>query len=307
MTPGRTFLFGDYNQAESRVVAWKGPVPKLKQWYAEGVDVHTYVCRLIARVIQENKILTPKELFLGKSHGEYGSGDEERELAKRTVHAYNYGMGAAKFGLIVKLPETFAKTLLGIYANLFPEIKANYHAWVESCIRRTRTIWMPEPVRFRKVFYDQFDDELLRSAYSCYPQCTVGAMLGRTIRICGTIFKNDLDECLKDQWCAWYGAENWDRWRLLRDRGDQSPQAVRWGGMDIRLDVHDAGGISIPQDEDLIRWAALTWKHVAETPIRVHNNEWMVIPVDFKRGRSWGAEDLTKYVPDAAPRQAPAA
>ena len=295
MTAPRVWLFADYNQAESRVVAWRGPVPRLKQWYTEGVDVHSYVCRLIARVIQENHIATPNNLFHGKLWDQYGKGDEERELAKRTVHAYNYGMGVAKFALITGLSEQFAAILLRIYSTLFPEIKSNYHAWVESCIRKNHTIWMPEPVRFRKIFYDVIDDELMRSAYSCYPQCTVGAMLTRTIGHCARIFREDYANEFKDQWCAWYGSVHWNDWCRLRDADVRSPKAILWGGMDIRLNVHDAGGISIPNDPDLIRWAATLWKMVAETSIQISNNETLVIPVDFKIGATWASDDLKDY------------
>jgi hypothetical protein len=297
----RVWLFADYNQAESRVVAWKGPVPKLKQWYSEGVDVHAHVCRLIAKVIQENKIQTPtnigtgKPLFWNKYHMEYEKGDEEREISKRVVHAYNYGMGAGKMSIIVNVSEQFAEILLKIYSVLFPEIKTNYHTWVESCIRKERTIWMPKPVRFRKVFWDLVDDELMRSAYSCYPQCTIGAMLTRTIGICSNIFLEDKNEELREQWCAWYGKENWNTWRLLRDAHTRSPRTILWSGMDIRLNVYDAGGISIPDDSDLINWAARTWKYHAETPIAVHENETMVVPVDFKVGKTWSADDLKDY------------
>jgi hypothetical protein len=289
------WLFGDYNQAESRVVAWKGPVPKLKQWYSDGVDVHSYVCRLIAKVIQENNIQTPGMLFRGKSHDTYGKGDEERELAKRTVHAYNYGMGVGKFSIITGLSEQFATILLKVYGTLFPEIKSGYHAWVEQSIRKDRTIWMPEPVRFRKIFYDIVNDELMRSAFSCYPQCTVAGLLNRTIAICATIFLHDHNEEFREQWYTWYGKENWERWRVLRGKGVKTPQAILWGGMDIRLNVHDAGGLALPNDPDLIKWASKTWKAVAETPIQVRENETMIIPVDFKIGATWGSDDLKDY------------
>jgi hypothetical protein len=296
MTAPRVWLFADYNQAESRVVAWKGPVPKLKQWYSEGVDVHVYVCRLIARTIQENKIQTPmnvdQPLFKGKHWQDFGRGDEEREISKRTVHAYNYGMGAGKFAIITGLTEEFATILLKIYSALFPEIRSNYHTWVESCIRKNRTIWMPEPVRFRKVFYDIIDDELMRSAYSCYPQCTVASMLNRTIATCCNIFRNDVKEELKDQWKAWYGEENWSKWCHLRDKGTRSPNAILWGGMDVRLNVHDAGGISLPDDSDLVQWVIKIWRETAETPIHISETERLVIPVDFKIGKTWGADDL---------------
>lgn len=301
----RIWLFGDYNQAEVRVVAWKAPVPKLRARFESGLDVHNYVCSLIAKVIQENKIQTPinvdtgKPLFNSKPPEEYKKGDEERELSKRAVHAYDYGMGAEKFGLIANIPESLAEIILKIYGALFPEIKGKYHVWVENCLRRGGDIWMPDPVKFRKRFYGRPDDpNVIRSAYSCYPQCTVASMLNRTISICSNIFKNDEECTLREQWEAWYGADNWDAWRKLRDSGIRSPRAILWGGMDIRLNVHDAGGLSVPNDPDLLRWAATTWKKIGETPIQInpgHPEDDLVIPIDFKVGPTWGSSDLKDY------------
>ena len=277
------------------MVAWKGPVKRLKQWYIEGLDVHLKVCQDIARVVQESKITIASGMFTKKHWSEYSKDDIERYTAKRTVHANNYGMGKSKFALITNLQEEHAEVLQRIYFTLFPEVKSKYQKWVEDCIKRTRTIWMPPPVKFRKIFYDIVDDELLRSAYSCYPQCTVSAMLNRTLTACCNIFAEDKNEKLKDQWCAWYGKDNWDHWRAARDADKRDPQSVLWRGMDIRLNVHDAGGISVPNDADMVRWAAHAWRASAETPIHIDETTNLVIPVDFKTGPTWG--DLHDYKP----------
>lgn len=212
------------------------------------------------------------------------------------VHAYNYGMGADKMALITGVTVEFAQILLKIYGTLFPEIKTNYHRWVEDCLKRNRTIQMPDPVAFRKIFWDDVrKDEVIRSAYSCWPQCTIGSMLKRTISITSRIFKEDEDGQYREQWCAWYGEDNWDEWRKLRASNDRSPKAILWSGFDVRLNVHDAGGISIPDVDWLILWVAKTWKMVAETPIHISDKESLVIPVDFKKGPTWSNEDLKDY------------
>ena len=305
----RVWLAGDYNQAEVRVVAYKAPVPKLRQWFQEGKDVHNHVCALIARVVQENRIQTPinpdsgKPLFNSKPPEAYRKGDEERELAKRVVHAYDYGLGAEKFALIAGISVRLAEILLQIYGALFPEIKSKYHAWCEKCLKTTKTIWMPDPVRFRKVFhsvnpYAALDDNTLRSAYSCYPQCTIGAMLVRTLGKCCRVFADDVHGQLEDQWKAWYGKENWNQWCSLRDSSSRSPQAILWGGMDIRLNIHDSGVMSIPNDLDLMKWAAQTWKRIGEEPIvitpgRPEDN--LVVPIDFKVGKTLSSEDMVDF------------
>jgi hypothetical protein len=298
VTAPRIWLFGDYNQAESRVVAWRGPVPKLKKWYQEGQDVHLHVTKLVARVIQESKIrLPPRDgvaIFTRKHWDDFIKKDEEREQCKRIVHGGNYKVGIKKVALILGVDEKTAKLLVDIYFKLFPEIITNYHGWIESELKRTRTLWTPEPVRFRKVFWDQLNDDTFRAAYASYPQGTVGAMLNRIIKILSNIFREDIHEEYRDQWMAWYGAENWDRWRSLRDRGVRTPQAILWSGFDIRINAHDAGGISIPNIPDLVRWAARLWKQTGEVPIQVTPQETMVIPIEFKTGPNWGLQ--TEYV-----------
>src|SRR5215467_12694162 len=156
---------------------------------------------------------------------------------------------------------------------------------------------MPHPVKFRKVFWDDIrKDEVIRSAYSCYPQCTIGSMLKRTIAITSRIFLEDKDGIYRRQWCAWYGEDNWDNWCKLRDDTNlRTPQAIVWSGFDIRLNVHDAGCISVPDDPKLVSWVAQIWKFHAETAIQISEKESVVIPVDFKIGPTWGNEDLKDY------------
>src|SRR5215510_11996483 len=115
MIAPRTWLFGDYNQAESRVVAWRGPVPKLKKWYQEGQDVHLHVTKLIARVIQESKLKIPNDLFTRKAWDAFTKADEEREQAKRIVHGYNYEIGKHKMSLTLNVSEKITELLMHIY------------------------------------------------------------------------------------------------------------------------------------------------------------------------------------------------
>lgn len=309
MIAERVWLFCDYNQAESRVVARRGPVPKLDAWYRQGVDVHSHVCQLIAKTVQENKIRMPPnpttkyEMFKGKEWQQYAKGDIERELSKRTVHGNNYDMGIDKLALVLGVDILTATILHKIYHALFPEIRTNYHVWVRKQLLTTKTIWTPDPVRFRKTFhsinsYTPLSEDTLRSAYSCYPQCTIGYLLVRTLNRACRIFRDDVLEQLKPQWEAWYGVENWDDWRRLRDSGIRTPQAILWGGMDVRTNVHDAGGISIPNDPDLIRWSAQTWKELGEVPLKIRPEkpeDDLIIPIDFKIGPTMHDEDLVDY------------
>src|SRR4030095_3941040 len=104
----RVWMISDGSQAEARVVAWTGPVPMLKKWFETGEDVHTNVARLLALAVQDNKIDLPGGMFRNKHWREYGADDEERQIAKTTVHANNYGMGPEQFSFVTKIPERYA-------------------------------------------------------------------------------------------------------------------------------------------------------------------------------------------------------
>lgn len=261
----KTWIFADYSQAEARVVAWKGPVPALKQWFLDGEDVHTNVARYIARYVQTNRIRIPRDLFMAKPWNTYGKEDEERQISKTTVHANNYGMGKRKFALITGLPEAYAKIVQEIYFTLFPEVRTGYQRGIEDQLRRNRTIAIPQG--WHKVFYDMWTDDMLRAAYAFYAQSTVGHMLVRTLSDCCEFLANE-------------GIEVW------------TPEAIRSQGLDVQLQIHDAIGVSIEDDPSTIEFACRAIRRFGEHPISI-NNEELVIPMDFKVGPSWG--DATDY------------
>jgi hypothetical protein len=311
VTAARIWLTGDYNQAESRVVAWRGPVPKLKQWYKEGQDVHLNTTKLIARVIQQSGIKMPErngvKLFtrfawdapcispdhVGCLH--YKKGDEEREQTKRIIHGGNYDVGIKKTALILGCSEEIAAMLLKIYFAINPEIKGNYHVWIQNEVKRTRTLRTPPPVEFPAVIWDILNNDTYRACYARYPQSTVGALTVRNIRLCSRIFLEDDSEEFRDQWCTWYGMENWNKWRILRVRNIRTPEFIRWSGFDIRLNGHDSASISIPNDPDLLSWAARYYRKIGEVPIEITKEDPLIIPIDFKVGSTLAGADMKDF------------
>lgn len=308
-TAPRVWQSADASQAESRIVARRGPVPNLDKWYREGQDVHLKTTLLIARVIQQSGIKMPKrdgvELFtryrwdapcVHPSHegcAHFKKGDEEREQTKRIIHGGNYKLGLKRTALILGVDEKTADILLKIYFSLNPEIASKYHRGIEHEVKTTRMITTPEPVPFQAVIWDILNDETYRQCYARYPQSIVGGMTARNIRIVSNVFREDKDEQLKEQWCAWYGRENWDEWRRLRDSNLRSPRSIRWSGFDVRHNGHDAASWSIPNDPDLLGWAGLVYKQTAEVPIMITKEDPLVIPVDFKVGPNLG--DMKDY------------
>jgi len=274
----KTFLFGDYSQAEIRVAAWAGPVPSLKEWFQRDEDVHINVAKLIGKVVEENKIPMPRRLWQRKPwqelHGDIDEDhDNERDLSKRTVHANTNGMGEIQFSIITGVPVRYARLLQEIYHDLFPEIRGNYHRGIREQLQDTRTL--VNPLGWKRTFYDIYGPSLEREAYAWYPQSTIGLLTLRTyVKVC-TFFEQNLPEAVL---CT--------------------PRNIRSMGFDVQLEVHDALGVCLPDDDILVRDSAREIKKLAEYEMTLVNfahkeESKLIVPMDFKVGKSWG--ELNKF------------
>jgi DNA polymerase I-like protein with 3'-5' exonuclease and polymerase domains len=261
MSHKKIFIFGDYSQAEARVVAWKGPVPKLKNWFQTGEDVHLNVAREMGQLIHEKQLHLPGNLFLRKHPELYTKEDDERDISKRTVHANNYGQGAEKFALITGLPQHFAALLQTLYHSRFPEIRSNYQRSIREDIDRNKTL--TTPLGGKIVFYDIVSEDLYREGYAWYPQNIVGYLTTR-----------------------WY-VRIQRHFKQYKDFAVWTPANLRSAGFDVRLQVHDSIGIVVPDDRESISYAINVLRETGEQQVII-NNEPLVIPVDFKVGSSWG-------------------
>lgn len=269
VTSKYVWISGDYSQAEARVVAWRGPVSTLKTWFTLGDDVHTSVAKMIARVVQENKIQMPRGLFASKHWNTYGKGDPERDTAKNTVHGNNYGLGVQKFAYMTGLPTKYAGILQGIYHGLIPDIRLKYHKWIEDQVNKTGGF--TTPMGRRRDFYDIRGPELYRAAYAGYAQSTIGDLLVNTLCEVCEIFENEIP-----------------------DGAVSTPEKIRSMGFDVRLQLHDNVNVIVPNDRETIEYAVKSIKRVAELPL-VIEGETLVIPMDFKIGPTLG--DLEDYKP----------
>lgn len=258
----KVWVFADYKQAECMVVAWKGPVPKLKEWFKTGEDIHTNVCRLIAKTVQEHKIFIPNQLFTRKPWNEYSKDDPERDSpSKNTVHANNYGMQKRKFSLITGLPEKYAELIQGIYFALFPEIKTKYQAGIDEIARTSKTLEIPVPPERRITFYDQYGEELKREMYAMYAQATVGDLLIDTFNDCWDSFERGVEP-------------------VLLKKPIYLP-------VPIKLQVHDSIGVPVYNNFRDIDAVCKTIKDIGERTIYI-NGDPLVIPMDFAVGKNWG-------------------
>lgn len=268
----KVWLFGDYSQAEVRVAAWAGPIPSMKTWFERGEDIHLNVAKLIGQTVEKHGIQLPRNLWRRKPWQELDAHDpldhdNERDLAKRTVHANTNGQGPVQFAVITGLPIKYATIVQDVYHTLFPEIRGNYHRWIREQLQTTRTL--TNPLGWKRTFYDIYGPALEREAYAWYPQSTIGLLTVRTWRRCCEAFRDVIPEP-----------------RIL------TPSTIRSMGYDLQLQVHDSIGVCLENNSQNLAIAARTIKKIAEYPMMI-KGEVLIVPMEFKIGPSWG--ELHEY------------
>lgn len=166
--PGHLLIEIDLSQAEARVVAYVSGDANMIQSFESGIDCHSYnACQIFSREMPE---------FLEALQRGDSRAKEQRNLAKRIVHASNYDMGYKTFALQIEEPENRAKSLLEAYHRRFPGLKA-WHRQIDQQIHRNRTL---HNLHGRpKRFLGNLDHNLAKAAYAYIPQSTVAEQLNR--------------------------------------------------------------------------------------------------------------------------------
>jgi len=238
----------------------KGPVPKLKQWFIDGVDVHLNLTYLIAEIVQKNKIILPNNAYARKFPKEYTKEDEERQTSKNCVHANNYEVGKRKFAAMLGgVPERVAETLQIIYFSILPEIKTGYQAKIASYLDKNATIVIPPPFNWKRIFYSytfgtykDVDEEVRRKAYAFFAQTTIGCWLIN----------------------------------LFNEASEE--------GIDVKLQAHDSICCVCDDSESAINSVCTTLQKINTTKNVIDiEGEPLVIPLDFKVGYNYG--DMKDY------------
>lgn len=237
---GKIFVYRDYSQAEARIVAYLSGARGLIELFEDPTrDIH-----------RENAAR-----IFGKPIGDVT--EEERYLAKRVVHASNYGMEADRLVQVVnedaaetgiRIDRRIASDLITKYFMLYPEIREVFWKEVENELRYSRTL--VSPFGMRRTFYGRWDDKILREAYAQIPQSTVG----------------------------WLGAK-----ALARCYYEIEPE---FDGAQVLLNVHDSVMMQCwVRDVEAV---AQRMEEVMAIPITV-KGQTFTIPTDCKVGFNWGA------------------
>lgn len=156
----KVLIDADLSQAEARVVAYLACDKRFIQVFEAGGDIHRK---------NASNIFGKKECEI--SHG-------ERELAKRVVHASNYGMGPRTFANTAGIPEEQAKRLLNQYFAGYPRIKS-WHMQIRDTLNKSRIL--TTPLGRRRIFYSRFSDSLVKEGLAFIPQSTVADIVNRAL------------------------------------------------------------------------------------------------------------------------------
>ena len=191
---GECFIEGDLSQAEARVVAFLSASPQLLQLFSlPGGDINR---------------LNGSWIF-GKPQGEVTK--EEREKAKRGVHALNYGMGPVLFSHLFGCSVSEGRVLSQKYFDTFPHIR-QWQAQLQTQIGKCKTI--QTPLGRKRTFYGRWGDALFREVYAYVPQSTVADILNLALI----------------SWCVLKEQEKKKEWEVV-------------------LQVHDAFIVQVPVGE----------------------------------------------------------
>jgi len=161
---GKVFVYRDLSQAEARIVAHLAGARGLIELFDDpSRDVH-----------RENAAR-----IFGTTVGDVTY--VQRYLAKRVVHATNYGMEADRLVQVVnedarvtgvRIDRAQASALITKYFMLYPEIREVFWKEVERELAYSRTL--VTPFGRKRQFYGRWDDKFLREAYAFVPQSVVG-------------------------------------------------------------------------------------------------------------------------------------
>lgn len=172
----KVFINADLSQAEARVVAALAGETRLMQIFERGGDIHRRNAANIFRKPEEEVTY------------------DERTLAKRIIHASNYGMGPVTFAKTAGISIPESKRLLNAYFAEYPRIRL-WHMQIASILKRSGRV-LVTPLGRKRIFLNKWNDALLKEAYAYQAQSTVADLLNMGLRATHEHYKNSDVEIL---------------------------------------------------------------------------------------------------------------
>lgn len=157
---GCTLINADLSQAEARVVAYLAGEERLIKVFDSGGDIHRKNASNIFGVKEEDVT------------------DDQRQLAKRVVHASNYGMGPVTFAKQLGITKVEAQRLLNRYFATYPGIK-NWQRAIGDEVKRKRCL--TNPLGRKRVFFGRYGEPLVKEGLAFIPQSTVADVVNQAL------------------------------------------------------------------------------------------------------------------------------
>ncbi len=248
----------DLSQAENRIVAYVGKIHRMINAFENEEDVH----RLTAALIFGKP---PEEISDKDGSSPIGGGrHSERFWGKKSNHSFNYDLGYKNFSLVVEIPEGEAKWLVEKYHSAYPEVRGVYHQNIRLQIAKDKTI--TNLMGRRRVFTDNWGDDLFKKAYAQIPQSTVADIINER----GLIH-------------IYYNQD-------------------RFSEVELLMQVHDSIVFQIPLSIGWIRHSEilLDIKKALEIPL-VTNDKEFIIPADISMGLTLYKEEGVDFKHDKTP------
>lgn len=151
---GYCFIEADGSQAEARVVALLARDERALSAFAAGRDIHALTASWCFGI-------PPSAI-----------NKEQRELGKRVRHAGERGMTYLRLAQMAQISNWKAQQILSKFHEESPNIINVYFAEVIEALEANARILRTPHGRYRQ-FFDRWDDDLWKQAYSFIPQATV--------------------------------------------------------------------------------------------------------------------------------------
>jgi len=237
----------DISQGENRVNSHIAPEPTMIKAYQEDKDMHILTASLVFSIPYDQVSDEPGSSPLG--NGE----QSERFWGKKLNFSLWYGMGYGKFALDFELPEHEAKLLHNRWHQVYPGVR-QFWEWVRMQLSKDRTL--TNPYGRKRLFLDQWGDELFKAAYDYIAQSTVACKIN----------EQGLEY-------IWYS-----------DRRQH---------IDLLNQVHDSIVFQIPKALPWMKHAELLLDLVRslETPVKWRSTEF-VLPLDLSTGMNLSKKAL---------------
>jgi len=173
---GYLAVTADLSQAETRVVAAWGPVPRMQHAFETGIDIHRLTASLIFDIPYDE---------VSDEDGSSPLGDgahSQRHWAKQANHALSYGLGHKKFAMRHELSDEEAYRIVQRHHVAYPEIRSQFQRRVREEVMRTHMLKNPmgRKRRFlalRSLLSIGDDAEGWEQAYAHIPQSTVADII----------------------------------------------------------------------------------------------------------------------------------